>query len=110
MFMTDIRRIYVPNTLLTIGALLCFADLVYAPRNSDPGPLVTAVLGILLLRRAITSARQPVAVILSGCILVTLMLTGNHGLLDGNKLAWIVVMLVAFACFGFWERIEKLWK
>jgi hypothetical protein len=96
--------------ILGVGTLICFAEVAYAPKDSDPGPWVTAVLGLLLLRRAIIATPQPAVVIFSGCFLTALMVAGNHGLLNINKPAWIGLMLVGFAGFGFWERIEKLWK
>jgi hypothetical protein len=99
-----------PNSLLIVGAIICFAEIVRAPRNSDPGPWAAAVLGVLLLRRAIITKTQPWVVIVSGLLLAALMLAGDHGLLNINNPGWIVLMLTAFACYGFWERIEKLWK
>ena len=96
--------------ILGVGTLICFTEVAYAPKDSDPGPWVTAVLGILLLRRAIIVTPQPEVVVLSGCFLTALMVAGNHGFLNINKPAWIGLMFVGFAVFGFWERIKKLWK
>jgi hypothetical protein len=98
------------NSILIVGTIMCFAELAYAPKDSDPGPWLTVVLGILLLRRAIITIPQPAVVILSGCFLAVVVVAGNHGLLNINKPVWIGLLLVAFTCYGFWERIEKLWK
>jgi len=102
-------KVHLSNAILIAGAGICFADIVYAPRDNDPGPWLTAVLGILLLRRAIVAVPQPAVVILSGCVLTTLVVLGNQGLLNINKPIWIGLILVAFTAFGFWERIHKLW-
>lgn len=107
-------KIHLPNSLLILSAIICFADTAYAPKSSDPGPLVTAVLGILLLRRALY-ASPPVMVIVSGYFLTALMVVGNQGLLDSHKVAGVALMLVGFACFILLERkrvekIKKLWR
>ena len=102
-------KIRLPNSLLVIGAIGCFAEAVYAPTHSDPGTLLTIVLGILLLPRAMMP-RTPLPVIFSGCVIAAIVVSGDHGLIDINRPLWIVVLLIGFACFGFWERIQKLWS
>jgi hypothetical protein len=106
-------KIAFPNSILIVAAAICFADVVYASKSSDPGPLVTGVLGILLLRRALY-AHPPIMVIASGYFLTALMVAGNQGLLDRHKLAGATLILVGFACFLLFERkriekIKKLW-
>lgn len=107
-------KIRLANSLLILSAIICFADIAYAPKSSDPGPLVTAVLGILLVRRALY-ARPPVMVIVSGYLLTALMVAGNQGVLDGHKVLGVILMLVAFACFILFEtdrveKIKRLWR
>jgi hypothetical protein len=106
----DTVKIRLHSWVLGIATLICFAEVTYAPKDSDPGPWVTAVLGLLLLRRAIIATPQPTVVVLSGCFLTAFMVVGNHGFLNINKPVGIILILVGFAGFGFWERIEKLWK
>jgi hypothetical protein len=106
----DTLKIRPHSWVLGIGTLICFAEVFYAPTDSDPGPWVAAVLGILLLRRAIIATPQPTVVILSGCFLTAFVVLANHGLLNISKPVGIGLMLVGFVGFGFWERIEKLWK
>ena len=96
--------------VLGIAALICFAEVAYAPKDGDPGPWAAAVLGLLLLRRAFIATPQPTVVILSGCFLTAFVVAGNHGLLNINKPVGIGLIFLGFAGFGFWERIEKLWK
>jgi hypothetical protein len=98
------------TTLLSAAALISFGETFVAPRDSDPGPWAAAILGIVLLRRAIIVAPQPSLVILSGCILTAILVSGDHGLLNVNKPAWVGLILVAGIVYAFWERIEKLWK
>ena len=93
-----------------LAALLCFLEIVLAPRDSDPGPLLAAVMGILLVRRAVIVTHQSVVVVFAGCFLAGLAVAGDHGLVNINKPTWIVLMIVAFVCHGLWERIERLWK
>ncbi len=102
-------RFRVLNSMLVVAAAISFVDIGYAPKNSDPGPLVTAVLGVLLLRRALY-ARPPVMVVISGYFLTALVVAGNHGALEGNKLVWVALMLLGFACFVLFEkkRIERI--
>lgn len=102
-------KIRVQSVLLGIGSVICLAEVVLAPKNSNPGPLLTAVLGILLLRRAIIATLQPAVVIASGCFLAALVVAGNHGLLNVNEPAWVGLIIVAGIGFAFWERIERLW-
>ena len=106
----DTVTIRLHSWVLDIATLICFAEVAYAPKDSDPGPWVAAVLGLLLLRRAIIATPQPTVVSLSGCVLTAFAVAGNHGLLNINKPLWIGFMLVGFEVFGFWERIEKLWR
>ena len=59
----------VQNYVLGFAALLCFIDGFLAPKGSDPGPALTAVMGILLVRRAVIITPQPTVVIVAGCVL-----------------------------------------
>ena len=76
-------KIRLPNSLLVVGAIACFAEAIFAPMHKDPGPLLTAVLGILLIPRAM-AAETPQPVIVSGCLLAALIVAGDHGLLAGR--------------------------
>ena len=98
------------NFVLGLAAVLCFLDGFLAPRGSDPGPALTAVMGILLVRRAIIVTPQSAVVILAGCSLAGLMVVGNHSFINLNGPIWMGLMLILFVCYGLWERIEKLWK
>ena len=102
-------KIRVQSFLLGIASVISFAEAVRAPRNSDPGPWAAAVLGLLLLRRAIMATPQSAVVIASGCSLAAILVAGNHGLLKVNEPVWVGLTIVAFIGFAFWERIEKLW-
>jgi hypothetical protein len=106
----DTVTIRLHSWVLGIATLICFAEVAYAPKESDPGPWVAAALGLLLLRRTIIATPQPTVVILSGCFLTAFVVAGNHGLLNINKPVGIGLILLGFAGFGFWEKIEKLWK
>ena len=97
------------NFVLGVAALLCFLD-AFIVKGDDPGPAVTAVLGILLVRRALVISRQPPIVIVAGCALTAIFLAGNHGFVNVNKPVWIALALLAFVFFGWWERIVKLCK
>lgn len=107
---TDTLNIRPHSWVLGIAAVVCFAEASYAPTDSDPGRWATAVLGLLLVRRAIIATPQPTVVILAGCFLTVFVVLANHGILHINKPAGIGLVLVGFAGFGFWERLEKLWK
>ncbi len=71
---------------------------------------MTAVMGIVLVRRAVIITPQSAVVIVAGCILAALVVVSNHELVHMSTLVWSVLMLLAAVCFGLWERIEKLWK
>jgi len=103
-------KVRIQTLLLGTATTIAFADGVLAPLDSNPGPWLTIVLGILLLRRAIIVTPQPAVVIFCGCFLTALALESNHELLNINDSLWIALMLLAFVGYGFWERIEKLWK
>ena len=45
--------------------------------------------GYVLLRRAVITTQQPAVAILAGCILMVLLLAGDHGLLNVNRPAWL---------------------
>ena len=103
-------KIPAQSFVLGFAALLCFLEIVLAPKDSDPGPILAAVMGILLVRRAIIITPQPTVVIVAGCVLAALVVTSDHGLVNINDSIWIALMVIAFVCYGLWERIEKLWK
>jgi len=102
-------KIRAQNFVLGFAALLCFVDSLVA-KGDDPGPALTAVMGILLVRRAVIVTPQPTVVIVAGCALALLTLTGNHRLVNINTPAWIALMLIAGVCYALWERIQKLWS
>jgi len=95
------------NFVLGLAALLYFLD-AFITKGDDPGPALTAVFGILLVRRALVITPQSPIVIIAGCALTALILAGNHGFVNINKPVWIVMVFVGFALFGWWERIVKL--
>ena len=96
--------------VLGFAAVLCFVDSFLAPKGNDPGPALTAVMGILLVRRAIIVTPQSAVVICAGCVLAILAVAGNHGFANINEPIWIALILSAGVCYALWERIEKLWK
>lgn len=98
------------NFVLGFAAVLCFLDGFLAPKESDPGPMLAVVMGILLVRRAIIVTPQSAVVIVAGCVLAALVVTSDHGLVNINDSIWIALILVAGVCYGLWERIEKLWR
>jgi hypothetical protein len=98
------------SVVLGIAAVLCFIEAFVAPKESDPGPALTAVMGILLVRRAIIITMQPTVVIVAGCGLAALAIAGDRGFVNINRIEWIVLTVIAFVCYGLWERIEKLWS
>lgn len=95
--------------LLALGAMVCFVEVFAAPKGSDPGPWAAAILGVVLLRRAIITAPQPHVVIAAGWLLTLLLLAGDHGLLSVNSPAWLVLIILAGICYAFWEKLQRLW-
>jgi hypothetical protein len=63
-----------------------------------------------MVRRALVISPQSPLVIIAGCVLTALVLAGNHSVMNINRPLWIVLALVGFAFFGWWERIVKLWR
>lgn len=102
-------QIRAQNFVLGLAAVICFVD-AFVAKGEDPGPAPTAVLGILLVRRALVISPQPPIVIVAGCILTALVLAGNHSVVNINKPVWIVLVLVGFVFFGWWERIVKVYR
>lgn len=103
-------KIRAQNIVLGLGALVCFIEIVLAPKDSEPGPALAAGMGILLVRRAIIVTPQPKVVIVAGCVLTALVVAGDHALVNTKNPIWIALILVAGVCFALWERIEKLWR
>jgi hypothetical protein len=96
--------------VLGFAAVLCFLEGFLAPKGSDPGPALTAVMGIVLVRRAIIVTPQSAVVVIAGCVLAGLAVAGDHGFVNINNPIWIALILIAGVCYALWERIEKLWK
>jgi|ERR1700722_138429 len=69
------------NFVLGLAALVCFVD-AFVAKGDDPGPAITAVLGILLVRRALVISPQSPLVIIAGCGLTALVIAGNHSVVN----------------------------
>jgi hypothetical protein len=98
------------NALLFLPAAVCFLQAAQTPWGADPGPVITGVMGLFLVTRAIAAAPMPIPVVVSGYILAAVMVAADRGFLKEHVAFWLLVMLVGFACFGWWGKIEKLWK
>ena len=98
------------NFILGFAAVVCFLDGILAPKESDPGPILTVVMGILMVRRAVIITPMPTVVIVAGCVLTALAVGGNHGFMNANMPIWIALVTIAGVCYALWERIQKLWK
>lgn len=105
----DGMKHYLQTFFLIGAAIISFAEALVAPRSSDPGPWAAAILGVVLLRRAIITAQQPALAILSGCMLTVLLVAGDHGLLNVNNPAWLVLIVLTGIGYAFAEKIERLW-
>jgi hypothetical protein len=103
-------KIRAQSVVVGLAAVLCFVDAFVARKGSDPGPALTAVMGILLVRRAIIVTTQPTVAITAGCFLAALAIAGNHSLVNINNWVWIVLLFIASVCYALWEQIEKLWS
>lgn len=101
-------KISAQNAVLGFAAVLCFMEALAAPKGSDPGPALTAVMGILLVRRAIIITAQSTVVIVSGCALAAVAIAGDRGFVDINRTEWIALVVIAGVCYGLWERLEAL--
>jgi hypothetical protein len=86
-------RFRLPNRLLIAPAAICFVEAAKVPKN-DPGPVLTGVLGFLLLLRALAVAPQPASLIISGCIAAAITVAGDEGLINANRPLWVVILLV----------------
>lgn len=98
------------NVVLGFAAALCFVDSFLIPKGNDPGPVATAVMGILLVRRAMIVTPQPMIVVVAGCALTGLILISNHQLVYVNTPVWIGLFIISAVCYALWERIQKLWS
>jgi phosphoglycerol transferase MdoB-like AlkP superfamily enzyme len=98
------------NFVLGIASAVCFVDAFLVPRGDDPGPVVTFVMGIVLVRRAVIVTPQPTIVIAAGCALTLLILVGNHHLANVNTALWIGLVIISAVCYALWEKIQKLWS
>jgi len=98
------------NSLVLLAATACFVDAVHHPEDSLTGPMLSAVLGFILMLRGFAATPRPAGAILSGCILAALSVGSDQGFLNDNSLWYIGLFILAGVGFGFWERIEKVWK
>jgi hypothetical protein len=103
-------KLRLQNLVLGLAAAVCFVESFVAPRDSDPGSIAAAVMGVVLVRRAIVISPQPNVVIVAGCVMTALVLLGDHALVHINNPIWIVLMLISAVCYALWERIEKALK
>jgi Na+/H+-translocating membrane pyrophosphatase len=98
------------NSIVLLAAMACFVDSVHHPEGSFTGPVLSGMLGFILLLKGLTATPRPAGAVLSGCILAALSVGSDQGFLNDNSLWYIGLFILAGAGFGFWERIEKFWK
>lgn len=100
------------NLILGLAAALCLWDSITAPRGieSKSAAILVFVLAFLLLRRVLVNVPQSVTTVVGGCVLASVIVAGDRGLLDGNKPIWITVMMMGFLFFSLGDRIEKWLK
>jgi hypothetical protein len=79
-------KISAQNVVLSLAAVSCFVGAFAAPKRRDPAPALTAVMGILLLRRAIIGYSPAPVVIVAGCVLAGLAVRATHE--DRNRKKW----------------------
>jgi hypothetical protein len=79
------------------------------PRNS-PGPILSAVFGVLLYLRTQDSSIQAPAPALAGCILAAIVVTGDIGVININDWLWTLVILIVGIPWVYWRKVEKFWK
>jgi len=103
-------KVRLPNFLLALGTVICFAEMINASGEADPGPLGSAAFGLMLLRRAVIRNPQPNPVIISGCVMTAIVMAGNHGYVAIHKPIYLAIGIAAIIIYIFWERIEKRWK
>ena len=97
------------NQLQLIGAAICFGEAARLPKN-DPGPILTGVMGLLMLLKYAKATPQLTPLVLSRCLLVAIIVAGDEGMIDINRWGWTLTVLVAWIPAIFWPKILKLWK
>ncbi len=108
-------RLQMPNVLLIPPAIICFLEGAREPLrqiftvSGDPLPLEIAFLGSLLVGRSLWSKRLPVPVVVSGYVLTAVSVGMDRGVIADN-FGWAAVVLAGFACFGWWRKVERIWK
>ncbi|MCL5669898.1 MAG: hypothetical protein M1423_01140 [Acidobacteria bacterium] len=90
-----------------MAMVTCFAEGATVPHNS-PGTVATVVMGTLLLRRALVISQPPIVAV-AGCVVTAIIVLGDRGM-NMPPWLWYPLAVAGFAVFGWWERIEKLWK
>ena len=96
----------VGNSILRVAAVLCFWAAVTASRGMESEGMLTLVLGFMLLIATPQSATS----VVGGLVAATVVVAGDRGLLDSDRTASIVVMVLGFLLFGFGDRIENWLK
>jgi hypothetical protein len=86
-------RIELPKRLLTVAGAICLVEAARVPKN-DPGPVLTGVIGLLLLLKGLAVAPQPAGLIISGCIVAAIGVAGDEGLININTPLWGGILLV----------------
>jgi hypothetical protein len=94
------------NLPLLLASALLLVGAWFVPSNSDPSGQGDILLSMILVVRALAMP-QSKWVTCVGCVLASIALAGNAGLLPGGEFRIVTTVLVVAFClvFLFWERL-----
>ncbi len=72
--------------------------------------ILTFTLAFFLLIRPYQVLPQSVTTFVGGCIAVAIVVAGNRGLINYDRLAWVAVEMLGYFFFLFGGRIENRLK
>ncbi len=102
--------IRVGNMILRLAAVLCVWSAITVPPDRRTEGILTFTLAFFLLLRPYQVLPQSITTFVGGCILVAIVVAGNRGLINYDKLAWVAVMVLGYFFFLFGGRIENWLK
>jgi hypothetical protein len=94
------------NLRLLLASALLLVVAWFVPRNRDPGGQGDILLSMILTVRALAMP-QSKWITCVGCVIASIALAGNAGLLPGGEFRIAIPVVVGGLCivFMFWERL-----
>lgn len=105
-------RLHLPGWIILTLSGVCFADALHLGSGVWGNPLADTwggamnglVLGMIFFVHGLNTGPRRADIVVAACVVVGLNLAEYHGILNGNRPIWMVLLALAFTVYirGAW--------